>query len=514
MIRFILFLALVTGAAVGVSWLLERPGEVVLVWQGNRYETSLMVMLSAVAAVSVAFIAVWGVLKAVFGIPAGIAHFVQGRRRRRGMQSVARGLVALGVGDAKGARRASNEAGRLLGHEPLTLLLAAQTAQLQGDQALSRETFNAMLEQPDTRPLGLRGLYLDARKQGRIADALRHAEAAARLTPDAPWAGEALLELHTSLHDWDAALKALARHQSNGLIDRAKAKRLKAVILVAKAMRLAANDAESARTAVLEAVKRAPDLVPAAALAAKLLAEHGETRRASRIALAAWDNHPHPDLAEVYVRIRSGDSAQERLKRARTLAGRVPLHKEGAVAVAMAALEARDFVLTRQALEPFTRNPTRRICVLMADIEERETGDLGRARQWLARAVRSPADEAWIADGVMSEEWLPASPVTGQLDAFEWRQPAGQIQALESLGALQPAQMVTVPEPSTAPVAAPVAGNGLENTPSLPPPAAEADPPPKPLPRPPVQVMPAAVIPDNPGPGDWDDGTPRPKPVS
>jgi HemY protein len=59
----------------------------------------------------------------------------------------------------------------------------------------------------------------------------------------------------------------------------------------------------------------------------------------------------------------------------------------------------------------------------MADIEEADTGDQGRIRQWLARAVRAKRDPVWVADGVVSERWAPMSPVTGRLDAFEWKTP-------------------------------------------------------------------------------------------
>jgi HemY protein len=59
----------------------------------------------------------------------------------------------------------------------------------------------------------------------------------------------------------------------------------------------------------------------------------------------------------------------------------------------------------------------------MARIEGGEKRDAGRVREWLARAVRAPRDATWIADGVTSDEWAPISPVTGALDAFEWRVP-------------------------------------------------------------------------------------------
>ena len=68
--------------------------------------------------------------------------------------------------------------------------------------------------------------------------------------------------------------------------------------------------------------------------------------------------------------------------------------------------------------------------LLLADIEEAETGDQGKVRQLLSKAVRAPRDPAWVADGVVSERWAPVSPVTGRLDAFEWRAP------MERLGQL------------------------------------------------------------------------------
>src|SRR5690606_27653731 len=33
----------------------------------------------------------------------------------------------------------------------------------------------------------------------------------------------------------------------------------------------------------------------------------------------------------------------------------------------------------------------------------------------------------WTADGVISDIWLPVSPVTGRLDAFEWKVPVQEI---------------------------------------------------------------------------------------
>jgi HemY protein len=169
-------------------------------------------------------------------------------------------------------------------------------------------------------------------------------------------------------------------------------------------------------------------LVPAAEIAGRILASKGESRAASRLISRTWKLSPHPDLALVYVHAKPGEPPRERVKRAKNLANLAPNDIEGPIAVANAAIEAHEWQEARNALAPYLDGrPPARICALMARIEAGEFGDRGREREWLARAVRAPRDRAWIADGYVSERWLPVSPVTGAIDAFEWKAPVDAI---------------------------------------------------------------------------------------
>jgi HemY protein len=110
-------------------------------------------------------------------------------------------------------------------------------------------------------------------------------------------------------------------------------------------------------------------LVPAAALAGRVLAEGGELRKASRVVNKAWEAQPHPDLAEVLANLRFGDAARDRLKRIETLAKKVPGHIESALALARAALDAQEFAKARDALASHLVAPTKRVALLLAEIE-------------------------------------------------------------------------------------------------------------------------------------------------
>ncbi|MGZ3352200.1 MAG: heme biosynthesis HemY N-terminal domain-containing protein, partial [Xanthobacteraceae bacterium] len=337
---------------------------------------------------------------------------------------ISRGLIAIGAGDLRVARKSAAEAARLSPGDPLALLLTAQSAQMAGDRNTAQRAFREMTKRDDTKLLGLRGLYIEAQRYSD-ADAARLAvEEAAKVKPAAGWAGQAVLDYRCAAADWAGALDALDHMKS--ALEKPDYRRKRAVLLAARAQALADIDRDTSRALVLESVKLAPDLVAAAALAGRRLAESGEPRKARKILEAAWTINPHPDIAESYANLRLGDSARERLVRMKKLADKVPGQLEGALAVARAALDAREFAIARAALAPYLSVPTRRVATLMADIEETEHGDEGRVREWMMRAMRASGDPVWTADGVVSDRWLPVSP-NGRLDGFEWKVPLAEI---------------------------------------------------------------------------------------
>jgi HemY protein len=199
------------------------------------------------------------------------------------------------------------------------------------------------------------------------------------------------------------------------------------VLLTAQAYEAQESDASQARAMATEASKLAPGLVPAAVLGARLAASDGDWRKGAKLLETAWRLQPHPDIAELYAHLRPGGSARDRLARIKHLTRHATSIPEAALARARAALEAKEFAAARSAIAPLLAQPTRRVALLMAELEQAESGHEGRAREWMARALRAAPDHAWTADGIVSDRWMPVSPVTGRLDAFEWKVPLEQI---------------------------------------------------------------------------------------
>ena len=425
MIRLVLYFLLIGVAAWGLSWVADRPGSLHIEWLGYDLQTSVFIAGIAIVLFFAAFLlAVW--LGAIaWTTPKRIAQRLKRRHLRMGQEALRRGIFAAGAGDRMAALQAGAIAKKYLSEDPMTLLLEAQSAQLNEDPIASRQAFERMLEKPEMAGLGLRGLYIEAKKAGQAEAAKQFAERALAANPALQWSSSALFEIQCREGDWRGALDTLGLARQHRHLQRAEADRRRALLLTELAIELEDTQQGKALAYAQEALGLSPSLLPAAVVAGRILASQSSTARVTKLLTQVWRTSPHPEIALIYAYARAGDSPRDRLARVRALAESGPASLEGAIAVAVAAIEAKDWDAARAALQQhLASNPPARVCRLMARIEAGQNRDLGRAREWLAKAARGAPDPVWIApDGTVSREWHAVSPKSGALGAFEWRTP-------------------------------------------------------------------------------------------
>lgn len=425
MIRLIAYLVLIVAAAAGLSWIADRPGSLNIEWLGYQIHTNVFTA-TIVLLFTFAALALLGWLAYLtFSAPKRLSRSAERRRKRVGDEAIRRGIFAAGAGDKHGALKAAAIAKKATPEEPLTLLLEAQSAQLNEDPIASRQAFERMLEKPGMAEVGLRGLYIEAKKAGQAEAAKQFAERALTANPALGWSSSALFEMQCHEGDWRSALKTLHIAREHRHLPKQEADRRRALLLTQLAIELEDSQQAKALAYATEAFGIDPALVPAAAVAGRILTAQGQTSKATKILTQAWRKTQHPEIAKIFAHARRGDSPRDRLSRVKSLVAAGPATLEGAVAVAGAAIEAKDWKTARLALDPYlVTNPPARVCRLMARIEDGQNGDSGRAREWLAKAARGAPDPIWVApDGSTSTEWQPVSPTTGALGALEWKTP-------------------------------------------------------------------------------------------
>src|SRR5438067_1206849 len=173
-----------------------------------------------------------------------------------------------------------------------------------------------------------------------------------------------------------------------------------------------------------------PDLAEPAAHHAQLLLALQRNRAAKRAIERAWRTTPHPDLARVYL---DADHAEQPLAKAaalQRLAEQNPDAVESHLAVAEAALNAQLWGEARRHLGIAAAGapppgPTRRLCLMMARLEDSEPGAPQMARNWLERAAGAPPDPCYVCArcNAVNSEWQPVCGQCGGFDTFAWRVP-------------------------------------------------------------------------------------------
>ncbi|HEY4199676.1 MAG TPA: heme biosynthesis HemY N-terminal domain-containing protein [Devosiaceae bacterium] len=427
MIRLALWIVGSLVIAALIAWIVSLPGMLTIEVAGYRMQPHLGTAVFALLVLAVVVIAVWAIIRRLIGAPRAMARRNREKRKDQGVEALSDGFIALQAGDAGRARLLAREAQSRLPQNAAAKLLEARADLALGDMPAAREHYRALIANPRTALAALAGLYDQARQQGRDQAALTFARKAVGIAPATGWASAAVFDDLTAKGDWPAALAMVTADPSRSREERAHLRRKQAVLETAMAREGETTDPLSAPTHALNALKLLPDFVPAALIAARIHANRGESRKAMSLLRRVWRATGHPDVATLYASAVPGTSAVERLKRMRELVDLPPPNRAAAIVLGRAAADAYEWTLARQALSGMLEEPSQGVCLLMAEIEEGQNGDQGKAREWLARAVRAPRDPVWTADGITSDEWEPTSPASGKLDAFAWKVPVSAV---------------------------------------------------------------------------------------
>jgi HemY protein len=275
--------------------------------------------------------------------------------------------------------------------------------------------------------VGVRGIMKQKIAEGDTAMALKLAEKAFALKPRHEETQDVLLRLQAEQHDWKGARKTLSTKLKYGALPRPVHKRRDAVLALGEAKDVF-DESKSieAREAAIEANRLSPDLVPAAAMAARAYIETDQRRNATRILKKAWGASPHPDLATAFAEIEPNETPKQRIKRFEALTKQNPDHIETRLLLAELNVAAEDFADARKALGDLPEtSPNTRVLALLAAIERGEGAPDATVRRLLAQALSAPRGPQWVCDNChnVAGDWEPVCSNCGAFDSLSWREP-------------------------------------------------------------------------------------------
>lgn len=455
MIRLVLFIIFVSLVSWGAVWVAGNPGAVSLNWGGWQIETSVGVLAGVAVLFALIVALAYRMWLFVTRAPAMVGNTIKQRRSRKGYKALTQGMVAVAAGDAREAARQVKRADGLLGDPPLTLLLKAQSAQLNGDELAAEKFFKAMLENEETEFLGLRGLLGQAMKAGDKQTALEIARAAREIKPKSEWLAGVLFELETDTGHWELASQSLKQLEKTNLKENGESEnvrtRRRAVVFYGRSLEAENAGDNSAKIKWAEkAFNTDNSFAPAAIRLANIYANENRPRKAMRLVEKAWATNPNPGLLEPYYKAAGAVDGMKKLKATQKLANTNPEHGETLFALASSALEAKLWGQARENLGRLMENgpATKRVYVMQAQLEEEEKQDSSAAKHWLQMATMAPPDPMWVCIqcGHGEKNYHTHCPACGGFDSTIWRSAPGvsgagvMLEKMTNSGTLLPAK--------------------------------------------------------------------------
>lgn len=434
LIKIVVFVALVAALALGAGYLLDSSGGIQITVAGMEF--TLGPLQSVLAAVVVVF-AVWLFFK-LFGLVIATLKFINGddtalsryfdrNRERKGYQALSEGMMALSSGEGRLAIAKATKAEKYLHKPELTDLITAQAAEMVGDNRKAEEVYKRLLKNDSTRFVGIRGIMKQKLASGDTDTALQLAERAFAIKPKHSEVQDTLLQLQAEKHDWSGARKTLAAKLKHGALPRDVYRRRDAVLALSSATEI--DDAVAsgkAAEAAIEANRASPDLIPAAAMAARAYIDQGRKRNAMKVIKKAWESHPHPDLAAAFAAIEPEETPDQRVQRFVQLTRIKPDHRETKLLKAELNLVAENFPEARRALGDLVeKDADARVLAIMAAIEKGEGAKDAVIRGWLAKALTAPRGPQWVCDkcNTIHANWAPICSNCSAFDTLSWTTP-------------------------------------------------------------------------------------------
>lgn len=363
----------------------------------NEFAITLQAAIVTACLGVVSIIVLWSLFMWVWCLPNQIKIGYGRKRESNGLLAVEEALIAGEAGDSDRARRKAQKARELLERPALTELVSAKAAEASGAADEAKTHYTALLAYPKTEAAGLRGLARIASDAGDHKAAIEMGKTAYDPARGPAWAFDVLFNAQLGDNDWQGALDSLALAEKRKHVDKDKSKRQQAVLLSALASGLEARgDQDAAIEAILKAADASPGFAPGAALAARLLAQNEQTKKAANLIEKAWARAPHPALSLAYRDIFKAETEKTMAKKIKHLVKSNPDHRESSILTAEYALSEGDGVAAITALGTLLRgeDPSARLCSLAGAVEDK-LGNQADARAWHLRASNAPLEADW-----------------------------------------------------------------------------------------------------------------------
>ena len=347
------------------------------------------------------------------------------QNKERGYNAFVSGMIALANKDYKRAILESKKISNHLDDNPsLALLLKSEIFKVEKKYDELSVVYEDMSKNKHTENLGYRGMMEQYLRAQDYHHAFIYGERLFNNNPFIEKIYDTLVSIIAKTNNWQQLLIISDRAFSKKIIDKKVYEENKSIgfFEIAKIKQL--SEIEESLKYMHQALKLRKNFPPYIKLYINLLIQNKNYNLAKKSIKKAWNELPHAEYKESILSL-AAHLEIEMSELVKYIAGTSYKNEESIILMVEAFVESKKWDDARnQIKELLDVRPKKEVCLLMAKIEEGDSGDVQKINTWIQRAKNGVANNIWICTiSKKSQQTWSSVSEAGYFNSLEWRQP-------------------------------------------------------------------------------------------
>jgi len=329
-----------------------------------------------------------------------IANYILKNRYRkleRGYLHFVEAMIAIANKDNKNASKHHKKMNSFLKDDPsLSLLLKSEVYKIEKNYSELSDVYETMIKSKKTEALGYRGLMEQNLKNQDFHHAFLYGEKLFNINPSIEKLYETLTYIIAKTKNWNQLITISDKAYSKKIIDKSTVQENKSIALYEVAKIQSSANIKDAIKSVTKAIDLKKNFAPFLNLHLELIAQSKNLSLLRKMIKKYWSLNSNSIFRILLIKIIL-DNKLDDLDFINQIVKNNKDNDESKKLVIYFAIKNADWTIARDKINGLIgSNPTREICLLMADIELGENNDKQKSDAWIMRSENSSFEDIWI----------------------------------------------------------------------------------------------------------------------
>ena len=345
--------------------------------------------------------------------------------KQKGYDAFVSGMISIANKDYKKAVKETKNIAKYLKEDTsLTLLLKSEIFKIEKQYTSLEEVYEEMSKNSLTENLGLRGMMEQYLRSQDYHHAFIYGEKLFNNNPHIEKIYETLVNIIAKTNNWTQLILISDKAFSKKIISRETYQTNKSIAFFEIAKIKKFGDIKDSIKNIQKAISLRGNFPPYVILYIEILIQEKKYNLAKKYLKKVWNENPHSDYKSSIVQLADKLNI-EVYELANIIIGSKRSLEESKLMLVEASIISKKWEEARKQIKGLIDvNPKKEVCLLMAKIEEEDTGNIQAVNAWKNRAKNGAENNIWICSitNQAQNEWSSIS-AGGYFNSLVWQKP-------------------------------------------------------------------------------------------